>query len=135
MKRPMPKVQEFMTRSPKTMVAETPLETVQCLMKEWGIRHFPVEKQGTLVGIVSDRNVKAALLSPEGKSFSAEDVMVPEPYVVPPDVDLDLVVSAMAEEKFGCAIVQEGDGKVVGIFTTVDACRAFCQILETNYPS
>lgn len=131
----MPQVREFMTRAPKTVSASTPLETVQCLMEELGIRHFPVEKDGKLLGIVSERNVKAALLTSTGKDFSAEDVMLPQPYVVPPYTDLDLVVAAMAEEKYGSAIIQEDSGEVVGIFTTVDVCRALYQVLETHYPS
>jgi acetoin utilization protein AcuB len=35
----------------------------------------------------------------------------------------------MAEHKYGCAVVMQND-KLVGIFTTVDACRAFAEMLN-----
>jgi acetoin utilization protein AcuB len=126
----MPQVRQFMTRSPKTIPASTPLSTVVRLMREYCVRHFPVEIGGTLVGVVSERNVKVALLSREGDQYRAEDVMIPAPYVVDPSTDLFTVVSAMADEKYGSAIIQEGNGKVVGILTLVDVCRALCQHLE-----
>jgi len=123
-----------MTQSPRVIEFDTPLEKAESIMQLMQVRHLPVERQGKLVGILSGRNVKAALLSQEGHKFKAEDVMIPDPYVVPAHLELDLVAAAMAEEKYGSAIVQEEDGKVIGIFTTVDACRALREILETAFP-
>jgi uncharacterized protein YjaG (DUF416 family) len=37
----------------------------------------------------------------------------------------------MASEKFGSAVVVQ-NGHVVGVFTTVDACRALGDLLETR---
>ncbi len=39
----------------------------------------------------------------------------------------------MAEEKYGCAVIQGENGSVEGIFTTVDACRALRELLETIF--
>jgi CBS domain-containing protein len=123
-----------MTRAPKTISDDTALETISAEMKRLNVRHFPVERNGVLVGVVSDRNVKAAHLNNRTQSFKAEDVMISEPFVVPPHSTLDTVVSAMADEKVGCAIIQQDAGEIVGIFTTTDACRALSQILRTLYP-
>ena len=60
--------------------------------------------------------------------------MVRDPFTVAADTELDEVVAAMAEEKYGCALIHDDDGKLIGIFTTVDACRALRQVLETFYP-
>jgi acetoin utilization protein AcuB len=35
----------------------------------------------------------------------------------------------MAEHKYGCVVVMQNE-KVVGIFTTVDVCRAFAEMLH-----
>jgi acetoin utilization protein AcuB len=129
----MPQVREFMTRSPITVAGDTPLEDTQRLMNELGIRHFPVEIQGSLAGIVSERNVQAGLLAAK-TGFTAQDVMIPTPYVVTPDTELNVVVAVMAEDKYGSAIVQDEEGHVVGIFTTVDACRVLRQFLESYLP-
>ena len=50
------------------------------------------------------------------------------------DTSIDEVVATMAANKFGSAVVMK-DGKVVGIFTTVDACRAFADLLRVNLPT
>lgn len=130
----MPQVREYMTPTPHTIAAETPLPTVQELMRQHRVRHLPVKKGETLVGIISDRSVKSALGFEGKNTLTAEDVMIRDPFTVAPQTDLDEVVAAMAEEKYGCALIQDNDGKLVGIFTTVDACRALRQVLETFYP-
>ena len=52
-------------------------------------------------------------------------------YSVPPDAPLDEVVSEMGGRKYGSAIVMQNE-KVVGIFTTVDVCRAFADLLHSR---
>jgi acetoin utilization protein AcuB len=58
-------------------------------------------------------------------------VMSEKPYSVSPDTPLDEVAHTMASEKFGSAVVVQ-NGHVVGVFTTVDACRALGDLLETR---
>jgi len=41
------------------------------------------------------------------------------------------VVATMGAKKYGSAVVMQ-NGKVVGIFTTVDLCRAFTDLLQTR---
>lgn len=132
MTKPMPQVREFMTKAPHTIGADITVHKAQEIMREFQIRHLPVQYGGKLVGVLSDRNIKTALASSLADKFKVEDIMMPDPFVVEADARLDDVVNAMAEEKYGCTIVRE-DSKVVGIFTTVDACRALRQVLETFY--
>ena len=42
-----------------------------------------------------------------------------------------VAVSTMAAKKYGSAVIRD-NGKVVGIFTTVDACSAFAELLTTR---
>jgi len=51
-----------------------------------------------------------------------------------PDAKIDEVVSEMAEHKFGAAVVLQ-NGKVVGVFTTIDAMRAFGELLQGRLAS
>jgi acetoin utilization protein AcuB len=44
---------------------------------------------------------------------------------------LDVVADALAEHKYGSAVVIQND-KVVGIFTTNDACRALSELLRSR---
>jgi acetoin utilization protein AcuB len=59
------------------------------------------------------------------------DAMTEHPYTVSPDAPLDEVVDTMAANKYGSAVIMQNE-KVVGIFTTVDACMALGQLLRTR---
>lgn len=52
-------------------------------------------------------------------------------YAVDPNTSLDVVAEALAEHKYGSAVVLQ-NGKVVGIFTTNDACRALAELLHSR---
>jgi acetoin utilization protein AcuB len=103
------------------------------LMREHRIRHLPVLDAGRIIGVVSDRDLSFIETLPDvdPRKVTVEEAMSAEPYVVAPDSALDDVVSTMAARKYGSAIVAE-HGRVVGIFTTVDACTAFAELLQTG---
>ena len=52
-------------------------------------------------------------------------------YAVEPETALDVVADTMAEHKYGSAVVIQND-KVVGIFTTNDACHALADLLHSR---
>ena len=123
-------IADHMTSSPRTIDADSPLELSQRILRENNIRHLPVVKNGKLVGILSDRNVKTALASAGGETFLAADAMMPDVFAVAANTDLTVVLDQMAEEKYGSAIIQNEAGTVLGIFTTVDACRLLSNLLK-----
>lgn len=129
----MPKVEKFMTTMPHSIGTDIPMETARKMMQDHGFRHLPVEKAGKLVGVLTDRDIKFASSFGWSEKFRVEDVMTPEPYTVRPEAPLSEVVATMAEHKYGCAVVQQQNGKVVGIFTTTDALRVFGEILPQHY--
>jgi acetoin utilization protein AcuB len=63
--------------------------------------------------------------------ISVEDAMSTNIYMVSPDAPLDRVVSEMAAKKYGSAVVTQNN-RVVGIFTNVDVCTAFAELLNTR---
>ena len=131
MSKPIPSIQKYMTYAPHTVGAEQPMTQAHRMMREHRIRHLPVLHAGKIVGIVSDGDLRLieTLKDVHPDEVRVEDAMTQSPYMVGPDTPLDEVVSQMAEHKYGCAIVTQSE-KVVGIFTTVDACRAFAEMLH-----
>lgn len=134
MKKPIPQVREFMTRTPIIAEANSSLYQLRQVMQKSNIRHLPVEKDGKIVGVVSERGLKSALGLDQSEKLSAADIMSPEPFTVSPDTSLEEVAAIMAEEKYGSVLVKDENNQLQGIFTSVDACRALRQILETNFP-
>jgi len=123
-------VKECMTKSHYAVSVDTPLLTARKLLSEHTIRHLPVLDEKRLVGILSDRNLKQALASPGGERFLVADAMMPDVFAVSPDTELAMVVEEMAKEKYGSAVIQEQDGKVVGVFKIIDACRLLVELLK-----
>lgn len=52
---------EWMTKRPKTIPPETPVKEALGVMVEGGFRHLPVLQDGTVVGMVSMRDIAKAL--------------------------------------------------------------------------
>ena len=67
----------------------------------------------------------------DASKVTVEEAMTEQPYTVAPEMPLDEVVSTMAEKKYGSAVIVQNH-KVVGIFTTVDACQALAELLSTR---
>ena len=107
----------------------------QEVMETYKIRHLPVMVGNRVIGVLSDRNVKAAALSRWGKDFVVKDVMMPDPYIIRPSMTLDKVLGEMLKYKYGSVIVQEKGGEVVGIFTTLDALWLLRKMLEKTQGS
>jgi len=133
MSKPIPSVQKYMTTSPHTIGEDQPMALAHRMMREHHVRHLPVLREAKIVGLISDRdlNMVESLQDVDPRKVLVSEAMSQDPYVVSPDAPLDEVVSMMAEKKYGSAVVTQHD-KVVGIFTTVDACRAFADLLHTR---
>jgi acetoin utilization protein AcuB len=123
-------VRDFMTASPHTIGTAQTLRTARGIMQKHGIRHLPVLEGGVLRGVLTARDIQLveSLRDTDLDTLTVEDAMTPEPYAIAPDTSLEWVAVEMAEHKYGSAIVLE-QGRVVGVFTTVDALRALQQIV------
>lgn len=129
----MPQIQKYMTAMPHTIGTDIPVKKALELMTSHRIRHLPVQSGGKLLGILSDRDIRLAASFQGAEELLVEDVMSPDPFKVEPDSSLDYVVSEMAEHKYGCAVIQQGNGRVVGIFTATDGLRVLAELLDKNY--
>ena len=131
MTKAIPTIQRYMTTSPLSIGLAQTLAHAEEVMSRHGVRHLPVLEGGVLRGILSERDVRLVetLKDVDAKKVTVEEAMTQNVYAVSPEAPLDEVVDAMAERKYGSAVVMQNE-KVVGIFTTVDVCRAFGELLR-----
>lgn len=125
-------VEKFTTRNPVTAPVDTTIDELRGLMKEHGIRHLPIVRGNTIVGVVSDRDARlvAGLTVAEKLQVRAEDIMTAEPLFVTAGTPLDEVARTMSERRVGSVIVNEEGGALMGIFTVTDALDALIAIIH-----
>jgi acetoin utilization protein AcuB len=127
-------VEEFTTPDPITAQEGMSIADVRQLMEQHGIRHLPVVRDDVVVGIISDRDVRllSGLTPAEKDQVSAADVMAVNPLSVFASDTLDDVAYTMSENKVGSVIVNEANGKFLGIFTATDALNALIEIVRSG---
>jgi acetoin utilization protein AcuB len=134
----IPSVASAMTPFPYWIDIGDSLRRARGLMVEHQIRHLPVMRGRSLVGVLSDRDLKRALdprlgLPSEDELF-VRDAYVSDPYVVDSSTALDVVLEHMAAHQVGSALVTS-HGRLAGIFTATDACRLYCGHLRKLFPA
>lgn len=131
-----PCLSSAMTPFPYSVELSSSLEVARATMQDHGIGHLPVKDGDELVGVVSDRDL-LRIQHNDGSSVQGlhvRDLLLGEPYAVDIGTPLEKVVSTMAQRRIDCAVVVK-EGRVAGIFTTVDACRIFARLLVELGPT
>lgn len=96
------KVNDIMTRDPKTAQLDSTLEEIAALMKDEDVGAIPiVDDDNELVGIVTDRDIVVRCVA-EGKEASdttVEDILSEDLTTVEPDADVQHAARLMAEKQ------------------------------------
>lgn len=136
----MLQVRDSMSREIVTLSPDETAATALALCRERRIRHLPVLKEGTLVGIVSDRDLRSstpALGDPARAAALQEvlvqDVMATEVVSVHPDDPIEQAANTMRERRIGCLPVLDGD-ELVGIVTASDVMDALVYLVGAHEP-
>lgn len=130
MKKPLT-IKSVMHAFPHTIGPQMTLKVALETFREHNIRHLPVKEANKLVGILTERDVDFALRV-ERKTpdqMIVKEAYTSEPYIADLETPVAEVASRMAHDHLGCALVVDG-ARLVGIFTTVDACRALAEQLS-----
>ncbi|HET8578050.1 MAG TPA: CBS domain-containing protein [Methylomirabilota bacterium] len=102
-----------LTAAPDTTVADAR----RILMDSW-IRHLPILEDELLVGIVSDRDLRAV----SDGATPLRAVMRSPVFVLSPATPLKLAVRLLRDRRFGAVPVLDGR-RLVGIVSVVDVLR------------
>jgi acetoin utilization protein AcuB len=129
----IPTIKTVMTPFPYSIEPKASAQAAQELMSEHGIHHLPVTEEGALIGMISRDDINLLLhkelTKGKSKSLKVRDAMVENIYTVDLSERLDSVLHRMAEHHLRSVVVTR-KGKLVGIFTQIDACAAFAEFLR-----
>ena len=123
-------IRDVMTRPVVAIGPNEPISDVIALMGQRRLRHFPVVDDGTLVGIVSDRDLRTVGSAHPGARDGVglhdpvRSLMSAAVWTAHPDDAIDDVASLLQREEVGAMPILE-DGELVGIVTSSDVLRAF----------
>ncbi len=134
------RVSALMTKNVITVSPEDMVDKVFILFHFEGIRHLPVvTDKGSLVGVISDRDIKK-ILGPRRKPFVNKDgtvsyvsarkvrtIMRRKPISIGPNEKAADAAAIMVKRKIGALPVMRKK-KLVGIVTATDVLKAFVKL-------
>ena len=122
-------VEQIMQSNLVTVTSRASLAEARSLTSRRGIRHVLVVDDGRLVGIVSDRDLKATRGEPV-----VGDIMTRGVITVAPDAPVEEAGRVMVSEQISALPVMLG-ARLVGIVTETDVLRLFVRALGAMEPS
>jgi acetoin utilization protein AcuB len=140
-------IDKSMTKAVVTVDPEAPILEAKELMAKHKIRHLPVvEKDDTLIGIVTDRDIRSAMPSElltheesqkekeQASGIKIKDIMTKNPVTVSPFNTLEDALLLMQKISVGAFPVVDQQGKLKGIISVKDLMRAFINVLGIEEP-
>ena len=133
-------VADRMTRNPISVKPEDKVDTAAALLKEHKIRRLPVVDNGTLVGIVTDKDLMR--VSPSAATtlsryeinsllakISIREIMSDKVISVNENAPIEEAALLMSMNKIGGVPVVPDGGAVVGVITETDIFNALVEIM------
>ena len=120
-------VKDFMTPDPTTVAPDRRADETLELMKKLNFRQCPVVEGGKLVGIVTDRDIRASLV--QGSSLKVGEIMARDPVTILDYASVEGAAEIIQKGKFNALPVVSNKGKLVGILTVNDLLDALLRML------
>lgn len=106
-------VKQVMSRRIHSVQPTAAVDDVTEIMEREGFHHLLVMKEGSLLGVISDRDLK------KRRGWTARHIMTACPLTVSPRTQLNQAITMLLHQRISCLPVVE-DGKVCGIMTATD---------------
>jgi len=123
------KAQDIMTKDPRVVTPETPVQEAARLMQSEDTGVLPVVESAQsrrLVGVVTDRDLALRVVAEGKTSASVRDAMSSGVKTAKPGDDVKTVMDLMAKEQVRRIPIVDEAGTVVGIISQADV------VLEAN---
>ncbi len=127
---PVPHLRTAMTPFPYSVDVDADVESAARLMTQHNFRHLPVTERGEVSGMLT---LTALAVNDADDAGRVRDHYDPEAYIVAADEPLRDVLMVMVERRLDAVIVTR-HGKLAGVFTSVDACRALAALMGALEP-
>lgn len=132
-------VRNWMSKNVVTINEDDSMQDAMKLMKQHNIRMLPVLKDGKLVGVVTDRDLKRASASDATtldvhellyliSKIKVKNIMSKNPIAVSPDLTVEETAELLLNNKISGAPVVDDQGKVVGTITQTDLFRVLISL-------
>jgi acetoin utilization protein AcuB len=119
-------VKNCMTANPATVTPEKNAQITFNVLQKQGIRQIPVVKDGRLLGIVTDRDLRTALVHP---ALKVRDVMSSNPVTITEGAPVEEAARIICNHKFNALPVVSKTGELVGIITVTDILDSLINLL------
>lgn len=127
-------VRKFMTKNPTVVTSNDDVNNAFNLLLEKGIRQAPVIDKGELVGIVSDRDLRMAMVQDlKMNNLTVGIIMTKNPVTITEDSTMTDASKLIGVGKFNAIPVIEESGELKGIISTSDILRCFLEVMDDNY--
>jgi len=122
-------VKNCMTPNPITIDTNEDVKFAIHTMVKKSIRQLPVLKNGKLVGIVTDRDLRAVL---EQQNLKVNSVMTPEPITILEDASVEGAAKMLRMRKINALPVLSKNKELVGIITVTDVFDGLLNLLRIH---
>ncbi len=119
-----------MTTEPITVQPDDLAIRAEHKMQAGGFRRVPVVRDGKLVGIISDRDLREHRGRLE--QIKIDGIMTKDPIAVTPGTTVEEAAQIMLERQIG-GLPVVADGHLVGIVTASDVLRAFLDVMGASH--
>ena len=124
-------VKNFMTVNPMTVSPGDDIKVVFNDLVENKIRQAPVVENEKLIGIVTDRDLRMALITDKPKlSLYVENVMSKDPVAVNEDTSIKKAARIIIEHKYNALPVINENNQLMGILTTTDIIEGLIESID-----
>jgi acetoin utilization protein AcuB len=127
-------VKEYMTKNPVFLTPNEDVKDAFNLLLENRIRQAPVLEEGELVGIVTDRDLRTAIIQNlKINKLTVGLVMTKDPVTITEDAKVADAGKLICIGKFNAIPVIEESGQLKGIITTTDVLQCLIDSMEYDY--
>ncbi len=127
-------VKKYMTKNPLVLTSNEDVNNAFNLLLEKGIRQAPVIDRGELVGIVSDRDLRMAMVQNlKMNNLTVGIIMTKDPVTITEDSTVTEASKLIGIGKFNAIPVIEESGELTGIISTTDILKCFLDVMDDDY--